>query len=49
MELEKISIAQSPQGKMSEHCLHLLCADVGFSYGLTEHSGVIFLVAVTGA
>lgn len=27
---------------MREHRLHLLCADVGFSYGLTEYSSIIF-------
>lgn len=26
-------------------CPHLFCADVGFSYGLTEYSGYCFLVA----
>lgn len=27
---------------MCEHRLHLLCAHVGFSYGLTEYSSIIF-------
>lgn len=33
---------------MREHRLHVPCAKVGFSYGLTEYSGVI-LVAVIRA
>lgn len=42
MELEKISIAQGPWGKTRERNLHFLCASVGFSYGLTEYSGIFF-------